>query len=267
MRNKIGYLLGLLLSTLAAVLVTAGLIAYLQVRFVKCFMSLGCTDNTPDILALLAALGAYLLVAGVLAVFASRVFKSRAGVAFLLNVAPLVAIVVLLVLRAQYYEYAHRLDLARAIQTAVDDAPAIHLGEPYVKKVDGPVGGVTLFLHVPFEVARTVQSRSLNILVTSNDSDPHVRYSSNPNCNSGFSVPAYGFHIVDREYTEPPLPIYVSGMKIVSEQLEPGEQYYLLRELHFGFSRCRVSDYQDFDPKQLKVTLDVPAARKRLEQR
>jgi hypothetical protein len=266
MRKKIGYLLGVLLSTLAAVIVAAGLIVYLQARFVKCFMSLGCTDNTPDIVAFLAALGAYLLMAAALAVFAGRLFKARAGVAFLLNVAPLVAVFALLVLRAQYDEYAHRLERDRTIQTAIDDAPAVHLGEPYVIKADDPNGGVTLYLHVPFEVARTVQAWSLNVLAASNDSDPHIRYSSNPNCNSGFPVPPYVFHIVDREYDKPPLPTYLSGPKVVSGQLQPGKQYYLLREIHFSYSLCRISDYQDFDPKQLKVTLNVPAARQRLGQ-
>jgi len=53
----------------------------------------------------------------------------------------------------------------------------------------------------------------------------------------------------------------------VSEQLAPNRQYYLLRELHFSYSMCRTSDYEDFDPKQLNVALDVAGAQGRLEQR
>jgi hypothetical protein len=59
----------------------------------------------------------------------------------------------------------------------------------------------------------------------------------------------------------------MSGMKVVSEQLAPNRQYYLLRELHFSYSMCRTSDYEDFDPKQLNVALDVAGAQGRLEQR
>ncbi|HEV8369933.1 MAG TPA: hypothetical protein VGQ39_18400 [Pyrinomonadaceae bacterium] len=261
-----GYLIGFIFSAVAAVLISLVALAYLEAQLVRCFMSLGCTDNKPLTVLLLMLCG-YLLIAGLLALFARRTFNSRLGTAFLLNVAPLVAIIVLHFLWMQYNDLARKRDLTLAIQTAIRDAPAIHLGELYVKKVDAPHGGVTVFVHVPFTVERTVQARSLNILATSNEESPDVRYSSNPECNSGFGRPPYGFHIVDREYNEPPIPSYLSGPKIVSEQLDPGRQYYLLRELHFSNSRCRVLDYQDFDPKQLNVALNATATRQRLEER
>ena len=261
-----GYILGFLFSAVAAVLITLAAGVYLQAQLARCFMSLGCKDDS-TLTVLLVMLGVYLLIAAVLAAFASRVFHSRPVVAFLLNVAPLVAIIALHLLLTQYNEYASRRDLTRSLQTAISDAPAIHLGAPYVKKVEAPSGGVTLFLHVPFIVDRAVQARSLNILVTSNEPTLGVRYSSSPECNGGFGVPSYGFHVVEREYTEPPLPNYTSGAMIVSERLQPGRPYYLVRELHFGHSRCRLSDYQDFDPKQLNVALDAFAAKKRLEER
>ena len=51
------------------------------------------------------------------------------------------------------------------------------------------------------------------------------------------------------------MPSYVTGREIVSRPLEPNKQYYLLQEIHFTHSLCRVLDYQDFDPMQLRVTL------------
>ena len=261
--KKSGYVLGLIFSGVAAIVVTVAAVIYLQAELVRCFMSLGCTDGSPG-LVLLLLLGVYLLIAAGVAAVATRVFNTRPAVAFFLNVAPLVAILAFAFLRMQYIDYANARNRSHALQNAVDDAPAIHLGQPYVKMVDEDGGGVTLFMHVPFNVDKTVQAHSLNILVVSNDASPSVRYSSTRECNSGFGLPTHGFHIVDREFTEPPMPRYVSGRKIVSPQLQPGIQYYLLRELRFGYSLCRVSDYSDFDPKQLSVAVDVSLAKEPL---
>jgi hypothetical protein len=257
-----GYLLGLILSAVAAVITIVGVLSYLQRELIRCAMSLGCTDSNP-IPVLLPMFGGYLLAAAVLAAVASIVFKSRLGVAFLVNVAPLMAIIALLFLWSAYGDYSSAFNRTRNTLRAISEAPAIHLGEPYVKKVESRGGGAILLLQVPFKVDRTIHSQSLNILVSSNDSSPDIRYSSKPRCNSCSGEPTYGFHIVDGEHTEP-LPVYLTGSEIVSGQLQPGMEYYLLRELHFGYSLCRVSDYQDFDAKQLKVTLDVAAAKQRL---
>jgi hypothetical protein len=268
-KKRSGYLIGVIVSSLAAVLTTVVAMFYLQARLVRCWMSLGCSDvdNSRIGTVLLLMLGAYLFVAAVVAFLAYRIFDCRGLVAFLLNVAPLVVIISGLFLLSAYREYAYRTDLNRALKTAISDAPAIHLGEPFVKAVDDPGGGVTLFVHVPFTVERIVQARSLNILATRGDLAPNARYAASAECNSVSSTPPYGFHIVDHEYSEPPLPSYVTGTKIVSKDLAPGRQYYLLRELHFGYSKCRTSDYEDFDPKQLNVTLDVAYAKRRLEHR
>ncbi len=260
--KKSGYLLGVIFSCVAAILVVVAAVIYLRAELVRCFMSLGCTDGSPG-LVLLLLLGVYLLIAFGLAAFATRIFNTRPVVAYLLNVAPLVAILAFAFLRMTYIDYANGRNRNRALQNAVNDAPAIHLGQPYVKMVDEDSGGVTLFMHVPFMVEKTVQSHSLNILVRSNESSPDVRYSSTPECNSHSGLPTHGFHIVDREFTEPPMPRYVSRTKIVSTQLQPGTQYYLLRELRFGYSPCRVSDYSDFDSKQLTAAIDVSLAKER----
>jgi hypothetical protein len=257
-----GYLLGLILSAVAAVITILGVLSHLHRELIRCAMSLGCTDSNP-IPVLLPMFGGYLLVAAVLAAVASLIFKSRLGVAFLVNVAPLIAIIAALFLWSAYGDYSSGFNRTRNILRAISEAPSIHLGEPYVKKVESRGGGVTLLLHVPFKVDSTIHSPSLNVLVTSNDSSSDIRYSSKRECNSGSGEPTYGFHIVDREHTEP-LPVYLTGSEILSGQLQPGMQYYLLRELHFGYSLCRVSDYQDFDAKQLKVTLDVAAAKRHL---
>jgi hypothetical protein len=164
-----GYLLGLILSVVAAVMTILGVLSYLHRELIRCAMSLGCTDSNP-IPVLLPMFGGYLLIAAVLAFVASLVFKSRLGVAFLVNVAPLIAIIALLFLWRASGDFSSVLNRTRNIQRAISEASAIHLGEPYVKKVDSRGGGVTLLLHVPFKVDRTIHSPSLNILVTSNDS-------------------------------------------------------------------------------------------------
>jgi hypothetical protein len=249
-RNKeLGYFLGAMASTIAAILVCIFTLLYLQAMLVRCWMSLGCTDTgipTP----LLLALAGYMLLALFLAALAQRIFKTRFGMGFLLNVAPLVVLSVLYILLIQYQSYSYRSDRIRAARTAISDAPAIHLADVFVKRVDSPKGGVIIFLHVPFTVSRAVRARSLAFLATLEDS-PTLKFSSKPECNDGYEEPPYGFHLVDREYSESPLPSYVIRG---SQQLEPNKQYYLLQERHFS-PRCRVSDYQDFDPTQLHVTL------------
>ena len=255
-----GYLLGILVCTVAAVLIAVGAYVYL---FAVAVRTVGSPGATPYIVLSLG-FGGYLLIAAVLAAFTSWAYGARPGVAFLLNVAPLPAIIALHFLRMYLTEYAERLDIARAYRRASDDAPAIRLGALYVKKAEGPLGGVILFMHVPFTVDREVWARSLNILVTSNDLARDVRYSPKPICNSGYRAPPYGFFVVDREYTEPHRPGPEPKMKLLSGLLRPGTQYYLLRELHFTNSRCTVSDYEGFDPCQLKVTLDIPANRQSL---
>jgi hypothetical protein len=259
-----GYLFGFLFSGVAAVLIVLAVAVYLPWRYAGNAISLNPDDTSPAYV-LLALLGVYLLIAAGLAVFASRTFNTRPVLGFLLNVTPLPAIIALLFLRVSFRDYAHRGDRTRAIQIAISDAPAIHLGEPYVKKVDRP-GGASLFLHVPVIVDRTVESNSLNILVTSKEPDEGVRYSARPECNNAATDPPYGFHVVDREFTEPPLPVYTSGTRIIRGQLNPGVQYYLLRQLDFA-PMCRVSDYADFDPKQITVALDLAAAKEYLEER
>ena len=254
-----GYLFGLIFSTVAAVAAIVGVILYFRALLITAFMSLGRDDNPLPILLLM--LGGYLLIAAVLAVLANRIFNSRTDVAFLINVAPLVVLVSLLFLWREYRDYTRDRNVSRSIQTAIDDAPAIHLGELYVKKVGTPTGGVTFYVHVPFTVDRTIRANSLTILITTNELSSDIQYSSRPECNSASGAPTHGFHIVDREYTGPSPPIYRTGREIVSDQLHPGKQYYLLRELYFGHSLCRISDYDDFDPKQLRVTVDVNAAR------
>jgi hypothetical protein len=264
-KNVSGYLFGFFFSGVAAVLIIAFAAFYLPYRYAGCAINLGCEDDNSGTYLLLALLGAYLLIAASLAAFARRVFHTRPIVGFLVNVLPLAAIITLLFLRMNYRDYARRRDRTRAIQTAIREAPAIHLGQPYVKKVDRESGPIIL-LHVPFVVDRIVQSRSLNILVTSRRPSSGVKYSSKPECNDAATEPSNGFHIVDREFTEPPLPVYEPGTKIIRGQLKPGVQYYLLQELHFS-SACRVSDYDDFDPKQFTVAVDLVAAEDGLEDR
>lgn len=262
--KKLGYFLGALVSTVAAILWVIVILAYLQGLLVRCFMSLGCSESgipTP----LLLALAGYLLLVIVLAALARRLFNSRFGPALLLNVAPLLTFIALYLLFIQYESYSQRSDRISAARTAISDAPVIHLGEPFVKKVNNPHGGIIMFLHVPFTVSRTVQARSLGFLANLENS-ASVKFSSKPQCDDAYVEPSYGFHVVDREYIERPLPPEFSGTVIVSPQLEPNKQYYLLQEKHFSYEPCRVSDYQEFDPKQLRITLTTSEAERVLNE-
>ena len=112
-------------------------------------------------------------------------------------------------------------------------------------------GGVSVFVHVPFTVSRPIQALSMAFLATQEDWSS-VKFSSRPECNYGFAVPHYGFHLVEREYSETPLPSDISGGP---KQLAPNKQYYLLQERHFSYSPCRITDYEELDPKELRVKL------------
>ena len=264
MKNISGYLVGLVISVVAAGAVTVGALVYLS-ALLRGRASLGGDDNPTPVLLLL--LGGYLVVAAAVAVVASRRFNSRPVLAFLINVTPLLAIILVTLGVREYKAYASDRDLTRAVQNAIDDAPAMHTGEPYLKKIERPTGGVILFLHVPLKVDRTVRSKSLDYLAGWTEPPTGIRYSSKPECNSGSGVPTYGFHLVDREHTEPLLPSSQSRRTVVSEQLHPGTQYYLLRELHLGSSKCKLSDYEDFDLKQINVFVNDSTARQILEMR
>ena len=248
--KELGYFLGALVSTVTAVLTGTFILSYLQVMLVHCWMSLGCSDRgipTP----LLLAPAAYLLLALLLAALAQPIFKTSIARAFLLNVAPLIVLIAMYLLLIQYRSYSYRSDRIKAAKTAIGDAPAVHLGDVFIRKVESPGGGVTIFVHVPFTVSRPIQARSMAFLATPEDWES-VKFSSMPQCNFGFPAPSYGFHLVEREYSESPLPSDISdGPK----QLAPNKQYYLLQERHFSYSLCRVTDYEELDPKELRVKL------------
>jgi hypothetical protein len=245
-----GYLLGFLFST-----VIAGIAIYLMsVMFIG--MSLSGSNN---ILPILLVLGSYLLATYILAVFAQLIFNSNQWLSFALNVSSVAFVIFLVFLLNQIDDYVRERKQAHNVQTAIGDAPYIHLEAPFVKKVQIPNGGVALYIHVPFTITKIVRAKSLMILAPIQP-ERDIKFSSNPFCNSGYGEPPYGFHIVDREYTESPLPSYVTGTKIISEELEPNKRYFLLRELYFTHSSCRISDYDDFDERQLNIMLDASRA-------
>ena len=251
---RTGYILGIVISTIAAIAVCVFILVYLQALMVHCWMSLGCSDEVSTTPMLLPLVG-YLLLAIILALAAQLIFGSKIGRATLLNVAPLLLLIVFYFSWTKYLSYSSESSRLSAAKTAISDVNAIQLGEPFVKNVDNRLGGVIMFLHVPFTVSRTVQARSLAFLASPEPSSG-ITFSPRPECNvEDFHQPVYGFHLVDREYSEPPLPSYVTGTKVVSRQLQPGKQYYLLQEKYFVHNDCRVSDFRDFDPKQLRVTL------------
>lgn len=260
-----GYVFGLILSVVAAAAVIVAAWVYLQAMTVRCFMSLGCTDSPLPVLLMMLA--GYLLIIAVLTAIASRVFNCRPAVSFLVNVAPLVAFIAVRVLWIEYQDYTRERNVTRGIETAINEAPAIHLGAPYAKMVETVGTGLVLLIYVPFTVDRTIQSQSLYILVSFNDRTSNIRYSAKRECNDSAHVRDFSFNVVDREYAQPPLPLNISGPEIVSKELQPGKQYYLLREVYMGHALCRASDYADFDPKQIMVTLDVAAAKESLANR
>jgi len=255
-RRRFGYVLGTIVSTLAAIAAFVFILFYLQARMVRCMMSLGCTDTvTPTPIYL--AFAFYLAIALFLAAIAQPIFKIKIWKACLLNVAPLVILIAFTIWLRVYRDYSWRADKLSAAKMAVYDAPAIHRGSLFAKKVEVPSGGVIIFVHVPFTVSRPVRSRSLAFLAS-----PYnwmIKFSSRPECNYGSPDPPYGYHLVDREYSESPLPSYVSGTKIVSRQLEPNKQYYLLKEERFS-PQCHLSDFDEFDPSQLPLTLTTEHA-------
>jgi len=256
--KKLGYVLGGAVSAVAAILVFILSMVFLQLQVVRCFMSLGCDDGGTTYPVWLALAG-YVLVVILAAALTWRMFNTRIGPALLLNVAPLFALTALQILLVQYSDYSHRSSRTSGAKTAISDVSAIHLGDPFIKTVEMPNGGVVMFLHVPFTVSRIVQAHSLDWLAMFENRDLH-RFSPREDCDDSFEVPDHGFHIVDREYSEPPFPIYATRTEIVSRQLNPNKQYYLLQEIHFPNTTCRVSDYQGFDPKELRVILSTSNA-------
>jgi hypothetical protein len=247
-----GYLLAFLFSS-----VIAGIAVYLIfVIFVG--MSLSGSNN---VLPIILVIGSYFLATYILAIFARQIFNSNQWLAFALNVSSVVFIISLIFLLNQYKDYASERKKAHNAQTAIADAPYIRLEAPFVKKVQVPNGGVALFIHVPFTVTKVIRAQSLMVLAPIQYPRTDIKYSSNPFCNSGYDSPPYGFHLVDREYTESPLPSHVTGTEIVSEELEPNKHYYLLRELYFTHFSCRISDYDDFDVRQLNIKLNTARAK------
>jgi len=201
-----GYLLGLLFSA-----VIAGIAFYLVfAMFVG--MSLSGSDN---ILPILIVIGTYLLATYILALLAHWIFNANQWRAFALNVSSVVFVISLVFLLNQINDFADKRKQAHRAQTAVADAPYIHLETPFIKKVQIPNEGVVILLQVPFSVTRTVRSQSLMFL-TPILPERDIKFSSNPLCNSASGKPTYGFHIIDREFTEPPLPSQIRGAEIVS---------------------------------------------------
>lgn len=223
-------------------------------------MSLGSDKNPLPLLLLM--LGGYLLFAGVVAVVTNRVYNTRTGVAFLINLAPLTIMVVLAVGWRGYRDYAWDRRRTVSFQNAIADAPAIYLGEPFVKMVERPVGGVVLLVHVPFTVDRTIHAHSLNILVVPLHPGREIQYSAKRECNYASEEPSNTYYVVDREHAEPTRPGEYPGIRT---ELDPGKQYYLFKELHIARSECALSDFQDFDPKQLSVTIDTAPLKQELE--
>jgi hypothetical protein len=160
--------------------------------------------------------------------------------------------------------YIHNRRSVRGARRALKDAPNIHLEEPFVNKVQKEDGGVVLFLHVPFTVTKAVQAQSLRYLAPYRLSVNPIRYSVKPYCNDPHEEPTYGFHLVLREHTGSQKPSSTSITEIVADKLQPAKRYYLLRELHFIHPSCRVSDYDDFDPQELEIRLDISRAEQTL---
>jgi hypothetical protein len=235
---------------------------FLQLQVVRCFMSLGCDDGGTTYPVWLT-LGGYVLVVIVAAASTRRIFNTRFGPALLLNVAPLIALVAFQILLVQYRDYSHRSRRITGAKTAIIDAPAIHLGEPFIKMSELPHETVVMLVHIPFTVTRTVQAHSFDILAVF-DNRNLQRFSPRQECDDNFERPDYVFHIVDREYADPPFPSYDSRIEVVSPQLIPNKQYYLLKEIHFGMASCHLSDYQGFDPKELRVILSTSDAEQTL---
>jgi hypothetical protein len=250
--RKLGYFLGTLVSTVAGILVALFIIGIMMRELLRCVMSLGCPDSGMPIPIILALAG-YVSLAIVVAMLTRRIFKSSFGIGLLWNLAPLVTLIVLQLSVVQYEDYAFRRDRTRNIKTAISDAPFIQLGEPFIKKTAERTGGVLMLVHVPFTVSRPVRAWSLALLVRI---QYPVQFSTNPRCNDGFVAPTPGFHVVDREYDQSPMPSLLGPM-LVSEQLEPNKQYYLIQEKHFSYSPCKVSDFQEFDEKQIHAMLST----------
>ena len=262
--KKVGYILGATVSAVTAILVFIFSMVFVQLQMVRCFMSLGCDDGGTTYPVWLALAG-YVLVVIVVAASTRRIFNSRFGPALLLNVAPLIALIAVQILLVQYRDYSHRSSRISGAKTAISDVSAIHLGDPFIKTVELPHGGVVMLVHIPFTVTRTVQAHSFDFLAMFENRNLQ-KFSPRHVCDDNFERPDYVFHIVEREYSEPPFPSYDSRSEVVSRQLIPGKQYYLLKEIHFEMSTCHLSDYQGFDPKELRVILSTSDAEQVLKE-
>ena len=250
-----GYLLGFLFSA-----VISGIAVYFA--FVM-LIAVGLRSGSNSILPALPVLGGYLLAVFLVSVLARQIFNSNLWLAFAINVSSVFFVIFLIFVLNLSGKYTLKRKQAHNAQTAINEAPYVHLQAPFVKKVQKPNGGVALYLHVPFTVERTVYARSVLFLAPIQP-ERDVKFSSNPSCNRHYESPPYGFHIVDREYTESALPPHVTGTKMVAEQLEPDKTYFLLRELYFTNSICKISDYDEFDVKQFKIMLDISRAEQNL---
>jgi hypothetical protein len=227
--NMYGYLLGFLFSFAIA----AGVVYLIFVMAVGA--SCGGSNVVLDLILFLAVLGVYLAAAFVLAIFAQRIFGSDQWLAFALNASSIVFVISLIYLLLFFQSRARRREREHHVRTAIADATFIHLEAPFVKKIQNTERGVVMFLHVPFTVSRIVSSKSL-LLLAPWKPESDLKFSSNPYCHAN-GEPLYGFCLVDREYTESPLPADIIGRKVVPEKLEPEKRYFLLRVLFssFGF--------------------------------
>jgi hypothetical protein len=254
--NKMfGYLLGFLFTAVIAVISL-----FLLVMFIA--MSMGGSNGGLLVIMPLLVIGGYLLTAYIMALFAKRTFNSHQWLAFALNISSVMFIIFLVFSQNQYHHYKQMRKGARNAQIAVADAPYIHLEAPFIKKVLIPNGGVVMFLHVPFTTNKIVRAKSLSLLIPLPHYEKSSKFSSNPSCNSGISNPQYGFYIVDQEHNQPPVPSRSTAVHAIvsDEELEPNKRYFLLRELYFSAATCKISDYDDFDERDLTIKLNTSRA-------
>jgi hypothetical protein len=257
--NMQGYSLGIFVSTIAFVLACL----YLLRESLPGIISFGGSGSLTR-LKLRSVFAAYLTITIIMAFVSKQIFDCNPVKAFLLNISPPALLIFLIyILNLGGFKLARR-SVVRSAQAGIADASYIYLQDPFVKKVQIGSGHVILFLHIPFTVTETVQAKSLRFLTPTILSKGGVRFSINPNphCNIiTFEEPSHSFHIVSREYTESPIPFNLSGPVTDAKLLEPNKYYYLLRLLHFESTNCKTSEYEDFDPKVLNITLNTERAK------
>lgn len=255
--NKMfGYLLGFLFTAVIAVIVL-----FLLVMFIG--MSIGGSNGGLFFIMPLLVIGGYLLSAYIMALFVKRTFNSNQWLAFALNISSVMFIIFLVFSWNQYHHYKQMRKGAHNAQIAVADAPYIHLEAPFIKKILlNQNGGVVMYIHVPFTTTKIVRAKSLSLLIPLPHYEKSSKFSSNPSCNSGIQNPQYGFYIVDQEHNEPPLPSRSTAVHAIvsDEELEPNKRYFLLRELYFSTATCKISDYDDFDERDLTIKLNTSRA-------